>query len=827
MVSHSANLAAGVAELAREMGGAEVTVEPAGGLGAEAGAVGTDAQLVAAAIERAWSDDGVLVLMDLGSAVLSAEMALEFLAPERCDRVVLCPAPLVEGAVAAAAVARTGATLDEVVGEALGGLTPKAAHLGIPVPAVAPPETELPGGKGLEVRLVIKNRLGLHARPAARFVQTARSFDAETSATNLTTGRGPGSGRSLNGLATLGVRQGHEVLVRARGPQAAQALEAIQALADRDFDDAAAPEPVAAPAPASSIGVPGAPVAGLAASPGIAVGPARHFRVPDLEVPDRPAPDAGEERQALRAALARVREETREARERVAVRAGEYEAAILDAHLLFLEDEALLEPTHRAIDEGRTAARAWADATGAVVDRYRALDDEYLRARAEDLAGVARRVLEHLVGGEDLRPGMSGPGILITETLTPTDAAALDPRLVHGIGTAAGGPTSHSAILARSMGIPAVVALGPAALDVREEATLILDGDAGLLWVDPEPEVLREHVARREALEAAAGAARKAAAGPAVTRDGHRVEVAANAGSQRDVEEAVAAGAEGIGLLRTEFLFLDRTTLPGEEEQHAAYRRIAGALGGLPLIIRTLDAGADKPLPALPTPPEPNPFLGVRGIRLALAHPEVLRTQLRAVLRTAAGHPVRVMFPMVATADEFRAARALVAECRAELAAEGIPVPEDLDTGVMVEVPSAALEASVLASEVGFFSVGTNDLAQYVLAADRGNEAVAGLADAFHPAVLRLIREVVEAAEMHGRWVGVCGEVAGDLQAVPILLGLGVTELSVSPPLVPAVKQAVREVDLGKAEAVAQEALSQGSAAAVRAFAARAAEGVR
>ena len=826
LVSHSATLADGVRGLAAEMAGTDVRLEPAGGLDAP-DALGTDAVRVAEAIARADSGDGVLVLMDLGSAVLSAETALDLLTPEQRERVLLSEAPLVEGAVAAAVAARLGAPLPEVAAEARGGLQGKTAHLGAdepspPVPAAAPAPTD----QGPTLHLEVGNPLGLHARPAARFVQTAAGFDAEVEVTNLTTGRGPAGGRSLNGLATLGIRQGHDILVSARGPQAEAALEALASLAARDFDEelapAAPPGPPPSPNARAPVNVPeGAALAGLPGAPGIVSAAARHFRIAAPEIPTGSATDPEAEWKALEEAREQVRSEIRAVRDSVAVRAGGYSAAIFDAHLLFLDDEALLGPSRRAIFEHRrNAAQAWNDAAEAVAAEYRSLDDDYLRARADDLTGVARQVVAALAG-DTATPTLSAAGIVIAEDLTPADTAALDRELARGIATAAGSPTSHSAILARSLGIPAAVGLGEAVLIVPEGEQLLLDGDAGLVYLDPDQELVAEYKRRGEAREKEASVARAEAAEPAVTRDGHRVEVVANIGSPEDVPTAIASGAEGVGLLRTEFLFLDRDTMPSEDEQHAVYTRIAAGLDGRPLVLRTLDVGADKPLPYVPRRPETNPFLGVRGLRLALATPELLETQLRAVLRTAADYPLKVMFPMVATLAEFREATSVLERVRASLESAGTTVAE-LEVGVMIEVPAAALAAEIFAPEVDFFSLGTNDLTQYTMAAERGNAAVAGLADGLHPAVLRLVRIVADAASRHDRWVGVCGELAADPVAAPVLIGLGVTELSVNTPSIPAVKQAVRRIDTEAARALADEALGLSSAAEVRALSARA-----
>jgi phosphocarrier protein FPr len=770
---------------------------------------------VAAAIERADQGDGVLVLMDLGSAVLSAEMALDLLPAERRTRVLLTEAPLAEGAVVAAVTAKLGASLEEVAAEARGALQAKIAHLGSGEKEAA--VDAVLGDGGTTVRLPVRNPLGLHARPAARFVQTAGRFDADVSVTNLTTGAGPASGRSLNALATLGVRQGHEVLVAARGAQADEALAALGELAKRDFDDLQEPAELPIPTPVPAPPDEGA-LQGLPAAPGAAPGVARHFRAADPEIPTGPASDPEAEWEALGGAIERVRKEIEETRDSVAARAGEYSAAIFDAHLLFLEDEALLEPARRAIfEQGQNAAQAWAAAADSVAAGYRRLDDEYLRARAEDLTGVARQVVAQLVGDHGRDGAVTDPGIVIAPDLTPADTAALDRELVRGIATAFGSATSHSAILARSLGIPAVVGVGEQLLEVPEGTPLVLDGDAGAVYVDPPEELVRTYELRQAERARSALAARAAAAKPAKTIDGRPIEVVANVGSPADVEAAVANGAEGVGLLRTEFLFLGRESLPSEEEQLAAYDEIAARLDGKPLILRTLDVGADKPLPYLPSRPEANPFLGVRGIRLGLDQQDLLETQLRAALRAAAKYPLKVMFPMVATLAEYREALSVLMRAREQVERAGESAGR-MDVGIMVEVPAAALAAHAFAPEVDFFSIGTNDLTQYTLAAERGNERVAHLADALHPSVLRLIQAVTESAEAHGKWVGVCGELAAEPLAVPALVGLGVTELSVNPPAIPTVKEAVRQVDSEAAAALAREALGLASADEVRAL---------
>jgi multiphosphoryl transfer protein len=816
IVSHSAELATGVVELAREMGGGDMRIEAAGGL--DDGSVGTDAARVQAAIERAMSADGVLVLMDLGSALMSAEMATELLGGG--DRILLSEAPLVEGAVAAAAVARGGASLEEVAAEARGALAMKASQLGAEEPLAEDAPAQAVAAEA-EVHLPVVNEIGLHARPAALVVELASRFDADL---RLAKAGRPGqvSARSLTGLMTLGARLGDELVASASGPEAKEALAALEALAREGFGEgvvegpatapagAAPASPSAAPAPpapaaaevASEPPAPGTVLTGIAASAGVAVAPARHLDTGMEAPPERESEGVEAESDRLERGRADARAAIEHDRESLVARGAAAEAGIFSAHLALLDDEALLEPARAAIESGVPAERAWLEAAEGAASTYRALEEPLLRERAADVEDVGRRVVSAIVG--DGRP--SGPteeGIVIAAELTPADAAALDSSLVRGIATARGTPTAHAAILARALGIPAVVGLGGAVLAVPAATPLLLDGDRGSVHVGPSEELVRSAQQREERSAARRAAALEHALEPAVTRDGTRIEVVANLDEPGDAAMAVELGAEGVGLLRTEFLFLEHPTLPSEDEQAERLAEIARALGGRPLIVRTLDVGADKPLPALPMEPEDNPFLGLRGIRLSLERPELLATQLRAILRVAAEHPLKVMFPMIATVAELQAALAILDEARTQTRLDA-----PLETGIMVEVPAAALLSERFGRHVDFFSIGTNDLTQYTMAAERGNERVAALLAGPHPSVLRLVQETVEGAGAGGRWVGVCGELAGDPPAAVLLAGLGVRELSMAPRRVPEVKAALRSVTLADAREAAERALA-------------------
>jgi phosphoenolpyruvate-protein phosphotransferase len=554
---------------------------------------------------------------------------------------------------------------------------------------------------------------------------------------------------------------------------------------------------------------------GIPASDGIAVGPVFHFKRIEVEIRTTAADDPAAEWARLEAALSTARSEI-EALAADAQQVGASEAAIFQAHRLFLDDPGLLDAVRSRVEgERQNVETAWNTAIEEYAAMLEGLDDPLFRARATDLRDVGGRVLRRLAGVAESAAAPTVPSVIIAAELTPSDTVQLDRKLVLAFGTAGGGPTSHAAILARALGRPAVVGLGPDVLDLEPGATVIVEGGAGQLVADPDAATVADALKRQAASVATLAYAQARAHAPAITRDGRRIEVVANLGAAAEVGGALAQGAEGVGLLRTEFLFLDRGAPPDEDEQVAAYQAILMALGGRPLIIRTLDIGGDKPVPYLDMGAEMNPFLGVRGLRLGLKEPDLLKTQLRAILRASMAGRVLVMFPMVTTVAEVKAAKAMLEEARAELDAAGIPHHLD-GVGIMVEVPGAALLADKLAAELDFFSLGTNDLTQYTLAADRTNPGVAALADGLHPAVLRLIERTASAAHAAGGWCGVCGELAGDPVAAPILVGLGVDELSMSPAAIPQVKETIRGLSYAEAQRLAHKALELASAEEVR-----------
>jgi len=834
LVSHSKVLAESLVNLIRQMAGEEVKIAAAAGAGPNHMEFGTDATDIARAIAEVDSPDGVLVLMDLGSAILSAEMALELLPEEVRRRVRFCPAPLVEGGIAAGVQASLGSDLETVCREAERVLEAKQEQLQEQQPQVegaVKPQAEAEVRAEAEddyrkIRVVLKNAHGLHARPAARFVQLASKFDAEILVSNLQTHKGPVSAKSLNALATLGALKDHEIEIAARGPQAEQALEALRKLVEDRFGEPAGGEvvsavPVAtvpeeAPAPPGQDGA----ISGLPVSEGVAIAELYHYESLPPVVAQERTPDPEGEWRRLQMAIEVVRRAI-EARYRdMVARLGPQEAAIFEAHALLLSDPDLVEPARKLIFEQKyNAAWAWKTSVEAMVSQYQALEDAYLRQRALDVRDVGYQVLRELSGEVKEKIRFDQPVILVADELTPSETAQLDLERVQGIITLSGGPTSHSAILARSLGIPAVTGLPPTVKRLPQGTLLGLDGFRGRVWINPDKGKQQELESIRARWLEERQRLLQGSLQPAVTQDGIRVEVVANAGNLTDAQVAMRNGAEGIGLLRTEFLFLTRQTPPSEEEQYQAIRDIGLTMKGQPVVVRTLDVGGDKPLPYISLPEEANPFLGVRALRLSLQRPDLFRTQLRAILRAGALANLRIMFPMVASLEEVSQARAFLEQVHQELVREGIEHAWPIETGIMVEIPSAAVMAEALAPVVDFFSIGTNDLTQYTMAAERGNPNLSYLGDALHPAVLRLVDMVVQAAHRYGKWVGVCGELAGDPPAVPILVGLGVDELSVNPAGIPKVKAIIRAMKVEDAKLLAQKALRATNAQEVRSLA--------
>ncbi|WP_308384583.1 phosphoenolpyruvate--protein phosphotransferase [Brevundimonas nasdae] len=666
-------------------------------------------------------------------------------------------------------------------------------------------------GEVLTARVAAPLPHGLHARPAGRIAACVRGFDARVV---LSHGDRQADAASLVAMMGLGVKDGDELVLKASGRQAHEALSALTALIAAGLEEGAHETPKSAAAPAARttepvVGEDGELIlSGVTAAPGLVIGRAVRLTQSEIAV----AEDGGGvavETARLNAALSAVRARI----EQAATSGNAHRRAILAAHLGFLDDPGLIAGAEQAAAEGRSAGFAWRQSTRAAADLFRTMGDPRMAERADDLLDLERQVLIELSGEAAPAPAAIGPGsVIVADDLLPSQLMALDAVKVAGLCTAQGGPTSHVAILAAAMGVPALVAVGAALDRVDNGVLVVLDADGRQLIANPS-------AARQAGAQSAVAArdrrradARALALDACHTADGARIEVFANLGDAAEAAPAVAGGAEGCGLLRTEFLFLERETAPTEDEQLVQYQAIADALDGRPLIIRTLDAGGDKPLPYLPMPHEENPALGLRGVRSGLHRPDILLAQLRAICRVRSKGTVAVMLPMIASVAEVRQVRAMLDVAVAETDGRA-PV-----LGVMIETPAAAMTVDRLAPAIDFISIGTNDLTQYALAMDRQNAALAAQLDSLHPAVLRLIAQASGSAAAL-KWIGVCGGLASDVLAAPILIGLGVRELSATPSMVAEVKAVVRSLTLADCSQLAASALSQDSAEAVRALA--------
>ncbi|KQO17784.1 phosphoenolpyruvate--protein phosphotransferase [Paenibacillus sp. Leaf72] len=559
---------------------------------------------------------------------------------------------------------------------------------------------------------------------------------------------------------------------------------------------------------------------GTGASPGLAAAPA-YFIHQDLYTPKKlKAVNPTGEIQRFRSAVAQAQEEIEAIRVSTEQKLGADKAEIFEGHLMILEDPDFIDAAEEKMsDEGINAEYALHEVSTSFIELLQAMEDELLQGRAVDIKDVAGRIMSHLRGVPHLDlANMTEECIIISEDLTPSDTAQLNLDVVRGFITEIGSRTSHSAIMARTLEIPAIVGVGSSLRSLPADAFIIMDAEAGSIIINPSADELAAFQQQKQQYDKHKAELAKLKDQPTFSRDGKQVELAANIGKLEDVQRALDNGAEGIGLFRTEFLYMGRSSLPTEEEQYTSYKYVLEKMNGKPVVIRTLDIGGDKELPYMDLPKESNPFLGQRALRLCLDRQDIFRTQLRALLRASSHGNLKIMFPMIAVIEELLEAKKLLAEEQAKLAAEGIAVADHIEVGMMVEIPSAAVSADLFAPEVDFFSIGTNDLIQYTMAADRMNETVSYLYQPWHPSILRLISMVIKAAKQEGKWVGMCGEMAGDTTAIPLLLGLGLDEFSMSAGAILQARQLVGELDQPEWAAYAEQALRIRSYEQVTAF---------
>lgn len=888
LVSHSATLAQGVLELVLQMTQGRVPIATAGGTEIPEAPMGTDPQRVLRALEGLFTQPdvaAVVVLMDLGSAIMSTEMALEWLTEERRQQVHLSPAPLVEGALAAAVCAGLGGSVAEVLRDALAGhqnkITattepePQRPHApGSPLdpppdpppdwqtdwqpdPQSAPAIPALPTGTPplapdeplVHGELRVRNALGVHARPAARILRILAERRAQLTLTHRGRTRRVGG---LNDLLSLAIRQGDTLHLQVRGPDAAIVCAELHALAQAHFGDPPLPaspsgtqptdvspqaddlaslhqeggrpavrDPAALQVPERLHGQP--TVSGIALAPPF-VPPTSRPTLPGAPTADAesvpaalPSLDPLHESARLQAARQIVLQQLaqlRQARQQAGDTPG---ADILEAQWWMLEDPQWLASAvahlHAAPPPGLDAATAWERALHTTLQTYQDLPEGYFAQRGDDLADVGQRVLQELRGETDTTWDFpSIPFILVVQELSPSMVLRLSTTPVCGILAGTGGTQGHAAILARSYGIPTIMGLGESWQQAAQASELGLDGQEGTVWIHPQGQARAALLERHAAWRQRQDRLRQQALAPARLATGERIVLHANIGTPEEVLPALANGAEGIGLLRSEWLFMQHRHAPDEEEQYVCYRQIARDLAGQPLVIRSFDFGGDKPLAFAPMDAEPNPFLGLRGLRYALCHPELFRPQLRAILRVAAEHPVHLLLPMVSTPHEVRSARVWLEQVRIELSAGRTQPMPPLPLGIMLETPAAVWSLSSLAGQVDFFSIGSNDLTQYLMAADRGNPAVAALTHDLPLPLLRALQEIVQVARATGTPVSLCGELASDLTLLPVLIGLGLERFSVSAAHIPAVKDRLHHLSREEAVRLAQQALAQAEA---------------
>ncbi|EJR8104883.1 phosphoenolpyruvate--protein phosphotransferase [Escherichia coli] len=785
IVSHSLRLAQGIEELALQMSGGDVPLTIAAGIDDPQNPIGTDAIAIMSAIESVWSPDGVLVLMDMGSALLSTEMALELLSEEQRSAIYLLAAPVVEGAMSAVTSAAAGLSVTEIIAEVDLALCAKQQQLmpsstaGEVIPAISPVNH---CDEWQTFCWTIRNPHGIHARPAASILKVSAQYSA-----NIIVIKGDkrASTRSLNELAMLGVRCGDEIIFQAEGTDASDALKAIETLAKNHFGEAhllASSEIPLTETPVVSAPVDGA-ISGLSVQNGIAIGPVKWFTCERPEITQRTVDSPQEELSRIESAIDIVVCE-------LADKAAGPEGDIFAAHKMMLEDPEITRQLQQRLAKGKQAEFAWLEVMQALAEQYCQAETLYLREREADIRDLTRQVLNQLCGVSEQHFITTAPCILLANDLLPSQITSLNKAHILGICLHNGGTTSHTAILARAMGIPAIAKAAITPQNVRDNDTVILDGETGRLWLQPDEVTRLDLLQRAEAWRQQRDRQLADAMLPAVTQGGRNISVLANIGDLQDIDAALSHGAEGVGLLRTEFLFHESATLPDEEEQFRVYCSVARVFGDKPVTIRTLDIGGDKPLPSYPLPTEDNPFLGLRGIRLCLAHPQIFIPQLRALIRAGKEYPtLQIMLPMVSTLEEVRTVKTLI-HAQAKLlglTAENLPA-----LGIMIEVPAAVMIADKLASEVDFFSIGTNDLTQYIMAADRGNSTVAKLVDYCNDAVINAIAMVCQAGRNNEIPVSMCGEMAGDIQQTARLLTMGIDKLSASPSRLPALKAAIR-----------------------------------
>ncbi|UJF18424.1 phosphoenolpyruvate--protein phosphotransferase [Vibrio sp. SS-MA-C1-2] len=793
VVSHSELLANGVVQLASQMTQGRCNIAAAGGVDDPENPIGTDTIKIMMAIEEVYDDSGVLVLMDMGSALLSTETALELLDPSMVDNITLCSAPIVEGTMAASVAAMSGLPMETILEETRNCLEAKQTHLGDVVETVQETPVLTLGADSLAFSWKVHNPHGLHARPTANLVGVTAGFESDIV---IKRGEDQANAKSLNSIAKMGVKCCDEITFMASGNDAKDVISSITELANNHFG-----EDINQPA-VESVKVEDKPLvkvngalSGIPVCDGYAIGQVVRLENMMPRLPESSFTSIDNEKSifldALQNVVARITTNEKEA----ITTLGKEHAAIFMAHKALISDPEIKELVIEKIESETPAIDAFYAVMSDMANSYGQIDNEYMREREADVWDVTKQALLCFDGIEESKLEIGDNSIIVAKDLSPTETSQLDPTKVVGICLEAGGKTSHSAIIAKALGIPAVVKVTGCLSEIENEKTIIIDGGQGLVYIDFDEQFSLSIQEQREQWLADRNQDKESAHQPAITKDGQQVDIHANIGNLQDAIKAVEFGAEGVGLLRTEFIFQNSKTLPTEDEQYQIYRDIADALDGRPLTIRSLDVGGDKPLESYPMASEENPFLGLRGVRLCLTDTDLFIPQLKAVLRVAKDYPnVQLMIPMISETSELITVKALIQECREALALPESDYP--MNVGIMIEVPAAVLNADALAKEADFFSIGTNDLTQYVMAADRGNTSVSNLVDYNKSAVIEAISMTCRAAKANNIPVSMCGEMAGDTDVSQLLIETGVLKLSASSSLIPSMKAKIRTLSL-------------------------------
>lgn len=812
LVSHSKRLVSGILDVVEQMTQGTVPVVVAAGSGDDENPIGTNPLIVMSAIEAAQQGDGVIVLVDFGSAIITAETAVDLLPDDEQKKVFLSPAPFVEGSLAAAVQISLGENIETILKEISSIIPTKAKRLGIESDGLyaATKNKEIPPSrdKSEEISIVVPNQLGLHARPAARIAGTLGGYVADVW---LIRGAESANARSLNQVTMLTIQQGETVQFRAQGADSKDALSALLALASENFGDVDKPDFRLRGASMSQ--------GGIAAAPGSALGPIVWYRPTLPEIKRTTVADSEGEMVRLAEAIAMARIELAELEHKASGSAESAEEAEFFAlHSMLLDDPYITCSAHDLMTKSKyNAESAWAETIEKTMERYRTLQNEYVRGRAADVLDVGARVLRALTGEEFHGPEITEPSILVASDLGPSDMVDLDKEKVLGIVTQEGGATSHVAVFARALKIPAVAGVKALVESLLNGDIVGLNGSTGEVWISPDSRQ-REKIAQlRAQWDEHLQEIRSKAVEPAVTRDGKSVRVEVNVNSADTIQDSLTAGADGIGILRTEYLYLNRDNAPSEEEQYRVYSTAAALLEGEPLVISTADLGGENALPYLESDStERNICFDKRGVRYSLAHKSMFLEQIKALLRTAAAHPIKILIPMVSQLTELREVYGIINEARAMLKKEGVPCAANVEVGVVIEVPSSVFLADQLAREADFFVLGGDDLARYVMVYDAKNSVLGTEYTELHPAILRIVRDIIRLAHDAQIPVSVGGEITSNLQAVFVLVGLGVDSLAVSATSLEQTKDLIRTIVTTDAREVALEAMELPDANSVK-----------